>query len=99
MIFRLKNCGLNFCLMRSKKMEKIWLKSYPPDMPETIDVEPYQTLNEGLEAQCKKFADKTAFTSFGVKVTYRQLEKQIRAFPAFLQQRLQMRKGERFAVM
>src|SRR3990167_5737645 len=80
-------------------MEKIWLKSYPADVPETIDTESYQSLNEAFEIQCQKFSNKIAFINFGTKITYRQMDKLSRDFANFLRKQLEMQKGDRFAIM
>ncbi|AIT62908.1 AMP-binding protein [Coxiella burnetii] len=80
-------------------MEKIWLKSYPSGIPETVNVETYHSLQEALEDYCKRFKDKTAFINFGISTSYSQLDKLSRDFAAYLQQHLKMKKGERFGII
>ncbi|OGO93445.1 MAG: long-chain-fatty-acid--CoA ligase [Coxiella sp. RIFCSPHIGHO2_12_FULL_44_14] len=80
-------------------MEKIWLKSYPPGIPETVNVDAYHSLVEAFETYSELFAEKTAFSNFGVRITYRQISEHSRSFAAFLQQQLRMEKSERFAIL
>jgi long-chain acyl-CoA synthetase len=80
-------------------MEKVWLKSYPPDVPETLNVDTYHSINEAMEIYCQQFSNKPAFTNFGVTITYQDLEKMTKQFAAFLQQHLKMKKNDRFAIM
>jgi long-chain acyl-CoA synthetase len=80
-------------------MEKTWLKSYPPGVPETLSVDTYRSIVEAFEVYVKQYAKKPAFTSFGVIVSYQDIEKMTRHFAAFLQQQLKMKKSERFAIM
>lgn len=80
-------------------VDKIWLKSYPPSMPETVDVDTYHSINEAVEAYTTQFADKDAFESFAVSITYRELNTWASQFAAFLQQHLKMKKNDCFAIM
>lgn len=80
-------------------MEKIWLKSYPPGVPETLNVDNYTSLVEAFLTQCEHFARKPVFNNFGVKISYQELEKMSRHFAAFLQKKFNMKKSERFAIM
>jgi long-chain acyl-CoA synthetase len=79
--------------------ERVWLASYPPGVPAEVDWRATPTLKHLLERSCKRFADKAAFTSLGVSMTYRELEQHSRDFAAFLQHALRLAKGERVAVM
>lgn len=80
-------------------MDKIWLKSYPPDVPETVNVDTYHSINEMMETHCEQFADRDAFMNFGVSMTYRELDIIVCQFAAFLQQHLKMKKNDRLAIM
>ena len=53
-------------------MKKIWLKNYPSSVPEELPESKIGLLEE-FEKTCKKFQDQTAFISFGVKLSYRDL--------------------------
>jgi long-chain acyl-CoA synthetase len=79
-------------------MEKIWLKSYPPDVPAEVDPAQLRSLQELLEKACAAHADRIAFTQMGATLTYRQLDERTRAFAAWLQH-AGFRKGDRIAIM
>ncbi len=80
-------------------MEPIWLKSYQPGVPATINPNTYPSLNE-LFAECFiKFKDLPAFTNMGITLSYGELEQQSRNFASYLQQELQLKKGDRVAIM
>jgi long-chain acyl-CoA synthetase len=79
-------------------MEKIWLKSYPPQVPAEIDPSRLRTLKELVETTCAQHPDRVAFIQMGAKLSYRRLEKLSRGFAAWLQQ-AGFGKGDRLAVM
>lgn len=66
-------------------MDRIWLKSYPDGIPADIDPHQHSSLVDIFNDCVKKFADNTAFISFGKKITYRELDQYSRAFAAWLQ--------------
>lgn len=80
-------------------MEKIWLRSYPQGVPAEINPDIYQSLIEMFEQSCAQYADLPAFYNLGTAFTYRQLEANSRAFAAYLQQVLKLKKGDRLAIM
>lgn len=80
-------------------MEKAWLKRYPEGVPETIDPDQYSSLVEMFEQSVQKFADQPAFLNMGSVMTYRKLEERSRAFAAYLQNELKLKKGDRVALM
>jgi len=80
-------------------MEKVWLKSYPPGVPETLNVDTYSSLVEAFSEHCEQFSRRPAFNNFGVKMSYHELEKMTSYFAAFLQKKFKMKKSERFAIM
>lgn len=80
-------------------MEKVWFKSYPPDVPEKLNVDTYQSINEAMDTHCEQFANKTAYMNFGEKLSYAELHERVENFAAFLQKHLQLKKGERLAIM
>src|SRR5438874_1668465 len=45
-----------------EKLEKIWLKSYPPGVPAEIDINQYASLREVLEDSCAKFGSRPAYS-------------------------------------
>ena len=78
---------------------KAWLNSYPAGLPAEIDPDSFSSIPDLLERSAGKFADKPAFHNLGRSMTYAELERQSRAFAAFLQGLPGMAKGERVAVM
>ncbi|WKE64407.1 long-chain-fatty-acid--CoA ligase FadD [Gallaecimonas kandeliae] len=80
-------------------MEKIWLNSYPEDVPATIDPDHYPSLLNVLEDACQKYGDHTAFINMGKGIKYRELDKLSRDFAAYLQKDLKLAKGTRVALM
>jgi long-chain acyl-CoA synthetase len=80
-------------------MEKIWLKSYQPGVPSTINPDCYASLNAFFEESCAAFQDKPAFINLGHTLYYKDLETHSRAFAAYLQNDLQLQKGDRVGIM
>ncbi|MBS0925628.1 long-chain-fatty-acid--CoA ligase FadD [Providencia sp. JGM181] len=80
-------------------MEKIWLKNYPADVPEEISPDDFASLAELLENAVSQYADQPAFINMGAVMTYRKLEERSRAFAAYLQNGLGLKKGDRVALM
>ena len=80
-------------------MEKVWLKRYPADVPAEIDRDQYTSLVEMFEQSVARFADQPAFINMGQVMTFRKLEERSRAFAAYLQNELGLKKGDRVALM
>ncbi|RSD32477.1 long-chain-fatty-acid--CoA ligase FadD [Vibrio pectenicida] len=80
-------------------MDKPWLSRYPSDVPEHINPEQYPSLVEMFEQSVHKFADQPAFINMGSVMTFRKLEERSRAFSAYLQNELKLKKGDRVALM
>ncbi|PHM73393.1 long-chain-fatty-acid--CoA ligase FadD [Xenorhabdus kozodoii] len=80
-------------------MEKVWLKHYPADVPAEIDPDRYSSLIEMFENAVTRYADQIAFINMGEVMTFRKLEERSRAFAAYLQNGLGLKKGDRVALM
>lgn len=81
-------------------MEKIWLeKSYPPGVPFEIDADKYKSLAHMFFTYCTKYADNTAFINMDATMSYRELEQQTKAFASYLQHDLNLKKGDKIAIM
>jgi long-chain acyl-CoA synthetase len=80
-------------------LDKVWLNRYPEDVPAEINPDAYPSLVEMFEQSVHKFADQTAFINMGQVMTFRKLEERSRAFAAYLQNDLKLKKGDRVAVM
>ncbi len=80
-------------------MEKVWLKSYPPGVPEEINPDAYASMIEVFENACQSHADRPAFYNLGTTITYKKLDELSRDFAAYLQQILQFKAGDRIGIM
>jgi long-chain acyl-CoA synthetase len=79
--------------------QKHWLAAYGERIPAEIDPDAHRSVVEMLEGAMKRFADKPAFRCFGQTLTYADTDRLSRAFAAYLQRRLGVKKGDRIAVM
>ncbi|MBN8281697.1 long-chain-fatty-acid--CoA ligase [Zoogloea sp.] len=80
-------------------MKKIWLKSYPPGVPEEIDVNQFASLGDLFEKSVARFADRTAYVNMGKSISYAQLDSLSRQFAGYLQGELKLGRGARVALM
>jgi long-chain acyl-CoA synthetase len=80
-------------------VDKPWTSLIPEDVPETINPDQYPSLVELFENSVNRFADQPAFINMGAVMTYRKLEERSRAFAAYLQNDLKLKKGDRVAIM
>ncbi len=76
-----------------------WRIHYPASIPFEIDPDAYPNLDAMVREICARFANHRAFGSFGSYLTYRELDTQVTAFAAYLQQRMGIKPGERVALM
>ena len=79
-------------------MEKIWLRNYPEGVSAEADVDAYDSITALFEESVRRFADRPAYSSFGVTITYRDLDERSRALAAHLQG-LGLDPGDRVAIM
>ncbi len=79
-------------------MEKIWLKSYPENMPAEIDPTQYRSITHLLEESFRKFADRNAYVCMDKFLTYSELDKLSRQMGAWLQSK-GLKPGARVAIM
>lgn len=87
-----------FIFHYGEKMDKIWLKSFPKEVPHEIDINEYSSIMEVFDESCKKFRNKIAFTNMGVSITYEELDQYVGNFASFLQNELNLKKGDRIAI-
>ncbi|CAL7962978.1 long-chain-fatty-acid--CoA ligase [Gammaproteobacteria bacterium] len=80
-------------------MEEIWFNSYPKNIPHEINPDKYSSLVEMFAASCCKFFDRPALSGFDHTMTYSELSACARAFAAYLQNKLELKKGDRIALM
>ena len=79
-------------------MEKLWLKHYPKGVPESINTEGCENINVLIQQTINKYKDKTAFSNFGSKISFKELEQYSDEFASFLQNELQLLPGDRIAL-
>jgi len=80
-------------------LNKVWLNRYPADVPAEINPDKYQSLIDMFEQAVSRHADKPAFINMGQTMTFQKLEERSRAFAAYLQHGLGLKKGDRVALM
>lgn len=79
-------------------MERIWLQSYPKEIPADIDIDHIPSLVALFEDACRKYADLVAYISMGKEMTYGELDVATREFAGWLQS-IGLKKGDRVALM
>ncbi len=82
----------------AKPLAKVWLKSYPANMPAEIAPLTHRSIGDLLTDACKRYAGREAFSSMGKSLTYGELDKMSSAFAAWLQSK-GLAKGARVAIM
>jgi long-chain acyl-CoA synthetase len=82
-----------------KQMTKIWHKSYDAGVPYEINPNEYSSINDVLEVGFTKFKDLPAFHNMGTTLSYEQIDVLSRKFASYLQNDLQLQKGDRVAIM
>jgi long-chain acyl-CoA synthetase len=80
-------------------VQKVWLKEYPPGVPEEIDVSRYASLKDVLEQSFARFAPLPAYENLGRTLSYAEVDEASARFGAYLQKAAGLHKGERVAVM
>ena len=79
-------------------MDKIWLKSYPDNVPAEIDCTQYRSVTHLLEESFQKYADRNAFVCMDKFLTYRELDQLSQQMGAWLQSK-GLQRGARVAIM
>ena len=79
--------------------DRHWIASYGNDIPAEIDADAYPSVVHLMDAAIARHPDRIAFRSAGNTLSYGEVDAKARAFAAFLQQRLGVKKGDRIAVM
>ena len=75
-----------------------WLKSYPPEVPATIDPDRYRSIVEVFHGACAAFKDKPAFSNIGAALSYSDLHRLSGAFAAYLRRDLALQPGDRIGL-
>ncbi len=80
-------------------MHRPWLSSYPKGISADIEIEKYASVVEIFEQSVKEFANRPAFSNLGTSLTYSQFDEATKAVAAYLQKTLNLKKGDRIAIM
>ena len=80
-------------------MEYPWFSSYDEGVPQNIDVKQYSSIVELFEESEKTFATLPAFHCMGKTYTYNEIGSLSRKFSIYLKKHLQLKKGDRLAIM
>ena len=80
-------------------MELVWLRSYPPGVPATVDVGAYRSIGELFDASVAAYGSRAAYVNMGTAITYRELDRLTRCFAGYLQGTLKLPRGARVALM
>ncbi len=80
-------------------MSKPWLQSYPPGVPAEIDPTRYASITQMADESFSKFAERTAYVQMGRELSYGELDAKSKAFAGWLQQKAQLQRGARVAIM
>jgi long-chain acyl-CoA synthetase len=82
-------------------VEKIWLKSYSPGVPDVIDVDSLGSIADFLDRSVAAYPNRRAFVSgtTGVSLSYEELDSSSGAVAAYFQSVVRLPKGARVALM
>ena len=80
-------------------MERVWLSHYPAGISATVDVFAFASLKDVLQSSCLRFAKLPAYSNMGATISYEDLDRESRAFAAYLQKSLGLKIGDRVALM
>ncbi|MEM1082387.1 MAG: AMP-binding protein, partial [Pseudomonadota bacterium] len=78
--------------------EKSWLDQYPEGVPAEIDMTEFSSVVDIFDQSCQRFGPNQAYTNFGKSITYADVDRQSKAFGAYLQS-LGLERGDRVAIM
>jgi len=80
-------------------LEKVWLKSYPPGVPEEVPDPPFRSVRDLFEQAFEKYPDNAAYTNMGRTLDYAELDRLSMRFACYLQKTLGLVRGQRVAIM
>ena len=76
-----------------------WLSQYEAGVPETIDLNGYHSVCDIFDSSCHEFSERTAYSNMGAKLSYAEIDELSKQFSAWLQNELNLQKGDRVALM
>jgi len=80
-------------------MEPVWRKSWPPHVPVTVEPDRAGSLANLIEDAFARYAREPACHNRGTTLSFAELDQLSACYAAWLQSRLQLRKGDRIALM
>lgn len=79
-------------------MSAAWSLKYPKGIPQQLGPYEYGSLLDLFKVAVKKYPNRVAFENFGKQITFGEIDQLSTAFAAYLQQELQLKKGDRVAI-
>lgn len=76
-----------------------WLKSYPQNINANTKINHDTTLLDLFDQACTNYANNTAYSFMGEKLSYANLNQRVNQFAAYLLQQLQVKPGSRVGIM
>ena len=78
--------------------EQFYQDKYPAGVSREVDLSKYKSMVDVFEQAVKKYADRPAFSAVGATLSYRDLDTQSRNFAAWIQNKTDLKPGDRIAV-
>ena len=75
-----------------------WVKEYPKEVNARVEYNQFPTLVELLEDAFKNFGNRQSFGNMGKFLPYHEIDERSKAFAAYLQQEIGLKKGDRIAI-
>ncbi|MEX2512832.1 MAG: AMP-binding protein [Cyclobacteriaceae bacterium] len=75
-----------------------WFKFYPESVPHEIDENAFSSVVDLFEESIEKYGDLVAYECMGKTISFNELDQLTKKFAAFLQNELQMVKGDRLGI-
>jgi long-chain acyl-CoA synthetase len=75
-----------------------WHGAYPKGVPFEINADSYASITDVFEEACRKYAPNPCFSNLGRTCTFAEIEKESRAFAAYLQSLPGLVPGDRIAI-
>jgi long-chain acyl-CoA synthetase len=83
--------------MTSIYEERVWLKSYPSGVPDTVEI-PVKSVGEAFDEATEKWKNRTAVIFYGTKISYQELREKVDRFATALSD-LGIKKGDVIAFL
>lgn len=75
-----------------------WVKEYPKGVAATVEYNQYSSLVDMLDQALRKYADLKGFDNMGKTLTFKEVDESSKAFAAYLQKGMGLKKGDRIAI-